>query len=190
MGDIEKICPRGSVLCRQYPWIFRGREPIWRNGLQCDYPPSGEQPFNPWSGVSGENINSTPAQIPEEKNTNVRVIFMDKQFETPLSSRSNSPHSETSFTTLFPSLREELNSSPPSFPYLCLSRSGSLRLGNGALPAAGKWSGPTSGLLDFPTTGLETPPFFFSPPLSHSLASTDSSSPPKFLKQKFIRRTL
>ncbi len=67
------------------PWIFRGQEPIWRNGLQCDYPPPPEgQPLHPWSEEgSGENISPASVQANEEKNTNVRVIFMDKQFETP-----------------------------------------------------------------------------------------------------------
>ncbi len=96
---------------------------------------------------------------------------MDKQFETPLSSRSNSPYSESGFTTLILSTLEELNSSPP----LCVSRPGSLRLGSGALPMAGSWTGPTSGPLDVPTTGLET----FGP-----LWGADSSNPPENFKTK------
>ncbi len=169
-------------------WIFRGCEPIWRNCLQCDYPPSGEQPINSWSEGSGVNINSNPAQIPEEKNTNVRVVFIDKQFETLLSSRSNSPHSESGFTTLFLSTRGEPKSSHPSPLSVCLSRSGSL--GNGSLPAAVSWIRPATGPLDVPATGLENfPPFSFSPSISFVCLYRLFHPTPKFLKPKNIHRT-
>jgi hypothetical protein len=85
---------------------------------------------------------------------------MDKQFETPLSSRSNIPHSESGFTSLFLSSRGELNSSHPSSPSAFLSRSGPI--GNGLLPTACDWIGPASGPRDVPATGLENPPLFLS----------------------------
>jgi hypothetical protein len=66
MEDNEKDMPTREFLFRQYPMDFWAVEPIWQNGLQCDFTPSGEQPCHPWSEVSGENINSTPAQVPEE----------------------------------------------------------------------------------------------------------------------------
>ncbi len=74
-GHLKRFAQRGVFYVVNNPWVFRGREPIWRNGLQCDYPPSGEQPIHHWSEGSGENINATPTHIPEEKNTNVRVIL-------------------------------------------------------------------------------------------------------------------
>ncbi len=123
--------------------------------------PSVKQPILPWSEGSGENIKAVPVYIPDEKNTNVKVIFMDKQFKTPLSSRSNSYYSERGFTTLFLSTPEELNSSPLSSPPLSASRPGSLRLGSGALPIAGSWTGTATGPLDVLITGLENfSPFF------------------------------
>jgi hypothetical protein len=113
----------------------------------------------------------------------VRVIFMDKQFETPLSSRSNSPPSESSFTTLFLSPKGELHSPPPSSSSSFASGlplSGSLRLGMRAWPI----SGP------LPTTGLENPtPFSFSPPLHFiPLPLQTLPTPPKILKHKNLRR--
>jgi hypothetical protein len=98
-GHQKRFAHTGVFFIVNTPWIFRGCEPIRRNGLPCEYPPSGEQPIHPWSEGSDENINSTPARIPEEKK-NVRVIFMDKQIGTPLSSTSNSPHSKSTCTTL------------------------------------------------------------------------------------------
>ena len=174
-GTQKRFAHTGVFYVFNTPWIFRGGEPIWRNGLQCDYPPSGERPVHPWSEGSGENINSTPEPIPEEKNTNVRVIFIDKQFETPLSSRSNSPHSESSFTTLFLSPKGELHSPPSSSSSaLCLFHSGSL-------PVSGSWMGPTSGPLTSPATGLENPLSFSHPlyPIQFPLQSL-SLPPGKF----------
>ncbi len=108
-------------------------------------------------GQKGRVKISIPSSASSKrKNTNVRVIYMDKQFETPLSSRSNSPHSE-SFTTLFISPRWELHSLTPfSSVASGLPLSGPLRLGMGAWPI----SGP------LPTTGLENPTPFLPPCIS------------------------
>ncbi len=113
-GTSKKICPNRSVLCHQHPLDFQVKRANLAKWPAVWLSPLWEQPIHPWSEWSGENINSTPPQTPKEKKTNVRVILMDKQFETPLLSRSNSPHSESSFTPLFLSQRGELISSPPS----------------------------------------------------------------------------
>ena len=157
MGDTKKDLPTRECFMSSIPHGFSGDvNQFGEMACSATTPPTGERPIQPWSEGSGENFNSTPASIPKEKNTNVRVIFMDKQFETPLSSRSNSPHSESSFTTLFLSPKGELHSPPSSSSFASgLPLSGSLRLGMRAWPI----SGP------LPTTGLENPtPFSFPPP--------------------------
>ncbi len=112
---------------------------------------------------------------------------MDKQFETPLSSRSNSPHSESGFSTLFISSHEELNSSPHSFSYMHPSRSCSL--GNGSLPIAGSWTGPASGPLDVHTRGWKIPSFFFPPSISFACLYRLFHLPENFETEKFPQNT-
>ena len=149
-------------------------------------PPLEGNQFIPGQGKDQGKISIRSQQTPaKKKNTNVRVIFMDPQFETPSSSRSNTPNSEEDFTTLFFSKKGGLNAFP-SFSPSSSSSSALCLLHSGSLPVSGSWMGPTSGPLASPTTGLENPPpcFVFPPPLSNSIASPVSlSSPPENLNR-------
>ncbi len=141
-------------------------------------PPQENDQFIP--GQKGRvKISIQPQRLFPKKKIKCEGHFMDKQFETPLSSRSNSPHSESSFTNLFiyPGGSFTLPLPYSSFSS-CPPLSGSLLLGMRARPI----SGPLH------TTGLENPtPFSFPPCISfHCLYRL--FRPPKIFKQKILCR--
>ncbi len=143
-GDIKKDMPIRDIFMSSTPHGFSEAESqSGEMGYSVITPSLRGSRFIPGQKKDQVKISVLPQGRRFEKKIQCKSNFLDKQFETPPSSRSNSPQSESSFTTLFLSERGKLNSSPPSSPSLCPFRSGSLRLGNGALP--------TSGILDLPT---------------------------------------
>ncbi len=86
MGDINKDMPTRECFMSSKPLVFSGEESQFcEMACSVTIPPLGNNQLIPGKKKDQVKISIQSQRKPGKKNTNVMVIFMHKQFETPLS---------------------------------------------------------------------------------------------------------
>ena len=102
------------------PWIFRGREAIWRHGLQCDYPTYDGPRLTSWSrnfkefGVEHRDGVGVPMKEDEGKK---KIMVISHRQNYPPASLSDTCTSNSEFTTIsYPPQKPKIIFVSPKLP--------------------------------------------------------------------------